>query len=481
MIVGVVVTVATYESSSAETLASQIASYLSATEISTLVTAYPTEATALTTYPADASLGTLLSSSYPTSAEIDSALSSYRTTSTAAVVTAANAFLATLDATELAETVYAYDLTNVETWSNLPGATRDGPTLGATSTTSGASGTSFVMTAAQRTAALALIATAVSTGGYDTFNNIRAADSVIESTDSSQPWGAANYHVAMVGTPSTTAPWMLQISGHHLAYNITYNGTNVSATPMFIGTEPPNFSVLADGTTVVAGTVSGSTEYFVNGVETSTAPTGTVASTVAPIETQRAAADNLLTLIQADTTVSSAAKLSESFDDVTMGINSSSSGNNDTNYPFNSATETTQLYPTGTTDRGVLYTSLSSAEQRAVLDAIGAWVITQKADVALDLYLNYVNPTALAETYVAYSPGESGTADFSAFPNLKTTPLLTQGSYLRIDGPRVWIEAIVQEAVAFRNEGWVHYHTLWRDKTADYGACFSTGSQTSSC
>lgn len=166
-----------------------------------------------------------------------------------------------------------------------------------------------------------------------------------------------------------------------------------------------------------------------DGEETSTAPTGTVASTVAPVETQRAAANALLTLIQADSTVSAAAKLSTSYDDVTTGINSSSSGNNDTNYPFNSATETSQLYPTGTTNRGVLYSSLSSAEKRAVLDAIGAWVVTQKDDVVLDLYFNYVNPTALAQTYVAYSPGESGIADFGSFPNLKATPLLTQGSY----------------------------------------------------
>ena len=35
----------------------------------------------------------------------------------------------------------------------------------------------------------------------------------------------------------------------------------------------------------------------------------------------------------------------------------------------------------------------------------------------------------------------------------RTNPSLGAGSYFRIDGPRVWIEAIVQTAVVFRNEG----------------------------
>ncbi|MGI4943978.1 MAG: DUF3500 domain-containing protein [Janthinobacterium lividum] len=356
---------------------------------------------------------------------------------------------------------------------------------GATTTTGGTSSSTalatFVMNDTQRAAALTLIQTALNTDGYATMAKIRAADDVIEATDSSQPWGSANYHVAMLGTPSTSAAWLLQISGHHLTYNITYNGTNVSATPMFIGTEPPNFTVLSDGTTVVTGIVGGSTEYFVNGVLTTTQPGGTVTQTVAPIETQRAAVYNALTAIQADSTVSNAAKLADSYDDVTMGINSSSSGNNDTNYPFNSATETTELYPTGTTNRGVLYTALSTAEQKLVLAAMAAWVNTQKVDISTELLATYTSADALAQTYVAYSPGESGVADFSANPNMLALPGATQGSYFRIDGPRLWIEAIVQEAVAYRAEAWVHYHTLWRDKTADYGACFTSGADASAC
>src|SRR5579864_965026 len=39
------------------------------------------------------------------------------------------------------------------------------------------------------------------------------------------------------------------------------------------------------------------------------------------------------------------------------------------------------------------------------------------------------------------------------------------GDYVRLDGPRVWIE--------FATQGSDHYHTIWRDRLTDYGAEFS--------
>jgi uncharacterized protein DUF3500 len=38
---------------------------------------------------------------------------------------------------------------------------------------------------------------------------------------------------------------------------------------------------------------------------------------------------------------------------------------------------------------------------------------------------------------------------------------------VRIDGPRIWMEFVVQPAVAKPTEN--HYHALWRDKLSDYG------------
>jgi hypothetical protein len=48
-----------------------------------------------------------------------------------------------------------------------------------------------------------------------------------------------------------------------------------------------------------------------------------------------------------------------------------------------------------------------------------------------------------------------------------TTALGTRGSYIRIDGPRAWMELVVQPAIAHPEE--LHYHALWRDKQSDYG------------
>ena len=65
--------------------------------------------------------------------------------------------------------------------------------------------------------------------------------------------------------------------------------------------------------------------------------------------------------------------------------------------------------------------------------------------------------------------GGTTRCNFDAFINQEKTPINSQNSYLRVDGPRVWIEMVVQAAVAFRSQNFVHYHSLWRDKLADYG------------
>jgi hypothetical protein len=41
------------------------------------------------------------------------------------------------------------------------------------------------------------------------------------------------------------------------------------------------------------------------------------------------------------------------------------------------------------------------------------------------------------------------------------------GSYLRIDGHRVWIELTVQAGIVIRSA--THYHTIYHDKMYDYG------------
>lgn len=263
------------------------------------------------------------------------------------------------------------------------------------------------LTTAQQTAELALVQAVMSTDGYTRFQNIRTADDYLNANGGGSAYGSGRYYIAFLGAPSTTTAWQLQVGGHHFALNTTYNGNYVSATPYFIGVEPKSF--VSSGVTITA------------------------------LEKQRAAAYALSQTL----TSNSSALLSGTFDDVVMGINGSTG--HDTNFP--------QTYPT--TGRGVLYSSLSTTQQAYIKTFIEAWVNDQNTTTASSLLSLYESDTALASTYVGYSG---------------TGALTTQGDYIRVDGPRVWCEFVVQNGVVFSTQ--VHYHSLWRDKTADYGGDF---------
>ena len=164
---------------------------------------------------------------------------------TAKAVTAANAFLATLDAGQRAKVSLELTDTTRANWSNLPtgvklqsGATeRNGLKLGD-------------MTAAQQEAALALVAAPLSRTGYQKVMNIVAADQVLEekSAPSRQAsaavrFGRAEYYVAILGKPSETGRWMVQFGGHHLAINVTINGSDHALTPSHTGAQPATFTL----------------------------------------------------------------------------------------------------------------------------------------------------------------------------------------------------------------------------------------------
>ncbi|MBB4087537.1 DUF3500 domain-containing protein [Sphingomonas carotinifaciens] len=355
-------------------------------------------------------------------------------TGTAAVVAAANTFLGTLNSTQTTETStagttstvrFTFTRANAIQWTNLPG-NRQGLRLN-TST----------LTTAQLTAAENLMATALSASGKLTQDEIRRADDVLNANG----YGSGLYSIAILGTPSTTSPWMLQIAGHHLAYNITYNGTYVSGSPAFIGVEPPNWVVTSSGSVLVNGSITASTSGTQH----------------APVETQRVAAYNLAQALQASSTFASGALLSGTYNDVVAGAN----GNSDSNFG-------SLAYPT--TGRGLLYSSLDTSTQALVRAMIEAYVNTQPSDRASTLLGVYESSSQLASTYVGYAKGQGGTADFGPFPSGTSS----QRSYIRVDGPRVWIEFVVQQGVLYSSQ--VHYHSIWRDKVADYGGQFGNGS-----
>lgn len=100
---------------------------------------------------------------------------------------------------------------------------------------------------------------------------------------------------------------------------------------------------------------------------------------------------------------------------------------------------------------GLQASTLDDSQRALVADAIEAWVIDAGEDVAAELLAAYTSDDALDETYVGYA----GTGD-----------LTSRGDYVRIDGPRVWIEIVAQGGVVLSG---IHYHSIWRDQTLDYG------------
>jgi hypothetical protein len=126
-----------------------------------------------------------------------------------------------------------------------------------------------------------------------------------------------------------------------------------------------------------------------------------------------------------------AAKLSTFYDDVLLGP-----GDDD-------------LFPA---PQGLKVSTLSETQRALVVAAMGAWVNDVPGSVAAKFMSAYSSETALAETYIAWATA---------------TDLTTRGSYIRIDGPRAWMEIVVQNYNVVGNMG--HYHAIWRDESLDYG------------
>ncbi len=188
-------------------------------------------------------------------------------TATARIVTAANAFLGTLDQKQRQAVLFAFDDEKQrQRWSNFPTGVvpRGGISL-------------QEMNAAQRTAALALVSSALSRRGFEKVQQIMEGDEVNKTSDVNQPpfgnggppprsgdggppeppppgnngprlpsgrrsrnqlFGRDLYYVSILGMPSLKDPWLLQFGGHHLALNITIAGEQGVLTPTLTGAQP---------------------------------------------------------------------------------------------------------------------------------------------------------------------------------------------------------------------------------------------------
>ena len=341
-------------------------------------------------------------------------------TATARMVSAANTFLSTLSEKQRQSVLYSFDDEQQRArWSNLPTGfvPRGGISL-------------KEMTPAQRSAAMALVSSALSRKGFEKVEEIMEGDEVLKKNEannagrgnngpppggggpppgnganrppmrgglSSDMFGKDLYYISILGKPSEKDPWMLQFGGHHLALNITIAGERGVLTPTLTGAQP---ALYTEG-----------------------------GKTVRPLGQE---SDKALALLNAlDDSERKQAILSYQLADLVLGPGQDGK----------------TIVPEG------LKASAMNDRQRAMLlDVISEWagIIHESAATARMAELK----ADINETWFSWS------GPTTAAPGKNIT------AYYRIQGPHLVIEYAPQ---TLGGDPGLHVHTMYRDPTNDYG------------
>lgn len=338
-------------------------------------------------------------------------------TATSQIVAAANTFLSTLDQKQRQNVLFAFDDEKQrQRWLNFPVqmVPRGGISL-------------KEMTEAQRSAAMSLVASALSPRGFEKVQQIMEGDEVNKLTDTGRPpfgnggpppgngpppggpggnappnwngpiFGKDLYYISILGTPSEKDPWMLQFGGHHLALNITIAGERGVLTPTLTGAQPAL--------------------YTMNG------------KTIRPLGQE---SDNAIALLNAlDENQRKQAILSYRLADLVLGPGQDGK----------------TIVP-----EGLKASSMTERQRAMLLDLMSEWAgiihesaaAVRLAEIKADMddtWFAWSGPTTVA-------PGRNITA------------------YYRIQGPHVVIEYAPQR---LGGDPAMHVHTMYRDPTNDYG------------
>jgi hypothetical protein len=109
-----------------------------------------------------------------------------------------------------------------------------------------------------------------------------------------------------------------------------------------------------------------------------------------------------------------------------------------------------------TTKLGLKVGTLTQAKKDLVVAALNTYVADIDEVNATAILAKY--KTEIDDTYLLYSG--SGT-------------MATKNDYIRIDGPSVWLEYSTQGGIVIKAEN--HPHSVWRDRSGDYGGKAATG------
>ncbi len=330
-------------------------------------------------------------------------------TATARIVKAANSFLSTLDDKQRQSVSFAFDDEEQrKRWSNFPISIvpRAGLSMGE-------------LNPAQRSAAMALVSSALSPRGLEKVQQIMDADEVLKTSgvEGGPPRGpggppggrgGGRGEVACYSAKTSTTspslghssekdPWMLQFGGHHLALNITIAGERGILTPTLTGAQPALYSA--------------------NG------------KTVRPLGEE---SDKELALLNAlDESQRKQAILSFRLADLVLGPGQDGK----------------TIQP-----EGLKASSMNDSQRTMLLDVIAEWagiVHENAARVRMAELKAEINETWFAWSGPVTAPSGSNIA-----------------AYYRIQGPHLVIEYAPQQ---MGGDPSLHVHTMYRDPTNDYG------------
>ncbi|MDF5724327.1 MAG: DUF3500 domain-containing protein [Rhizonema sp. PD37] len=336
------------------------------------------------------------------------------TESSRRIVTAANTFLATLNEKQRQTVLFAFDDKQQRArWSNFPTAVvpRRGISL-------------KEMSLAQRSAAMALVSSALSPKGFEKVQQIMEGDEVNKINEANHPpfgnhgtpplgnrvhqaprgdlpagalFGKDLYYISILGMPSAKNPWMLQFGGHHLALNITIVGERGVLTPTLTGAQPAL--------------------YKLGG------------KTVRPLGQE---SDKALALLNAlDDSQRKQAILSSRLADLVLGPGQDGK----------------VIQP-----EGLKASAMTKRQKSMLLDLIGEWAGIIHEDVAAARMAEV--KADINETWFLWS----GPTTAAQGQNIT--------AYYRIQGPHLVIEYAPQGE---RDDPATHVHTMYRDPTNDYG------------
>ncbi|GGN08308.1 hypothetical protein FHR83_002577 [Actinoplanes campanulatus] len=361
--------------------------------------------------------------------------------SVAGVVQAAEAFLATLDADEKALTQLELSEANATLWSNLPcgSSCRPGIRFGD-------------LDIEEQAAARSVLKTALGTrpgSGYERVEQIMAADDQLALLQARGAIGSARPAMPTGGPPSGMPsgtpsggvpgggpPGEMPSGGPPGGADTAYSSGNYFlaflGAPSTTGAWMISFGGhhLAVHMSYKNGEVAGASPYFV-GVEPITW-TDPANIRHAPLYDMRT---GLVTMLSSLTeTERGKAKLAKTFTDVLLGPGE------DGEFPAKK--------------EGLSAGSLTAGQKKLVLAAVAPWVAG--ADDATAAELMKIYESQIDQTYIGWSGG---------------TSLTNHADYVRIDGPSVWVEFVCQNGVVVQDQ--IHYHTIYRDHTRDYGGEFT--------